>query len=257
VAPASQAAHVTTYLDQLDVAITTRLEDPSLTPQQQRALMKGRQMLGRNTRTLSAEAALLGTVANTLKPAETNGAALVEAELIALNRYFSDAQAQYFALQSRASVGSEPPPAPIARQLEKALEALDQSSASSNSMPVRAKALAFALNKLRAGDMLANRLIKAPASLSGEALVLKGRESDRDAVTIDLNANGTYVVPAHGDEPEETGTWGYIRTSANTGTVTLSTAGAMLDLKFTRPNGGNFTGTVGSESVKGRFTIQD
>lgn len=255
-APASQAAHVSTFLDPLDAAITAKLEDPGITVQEQRTLTKAQRTLGRTTKSLSSEASLLGTVSTLLRSVETNSAALVDAENQSLNSFFSEAQAQYFALQARATIGSDPPPAPIANQLDQALNALDRGSATSNSVPVRAKALALALNKIRVGNMLANRLIKAPPSLSGESLVLTGRESDRNAVTINLNSDGTYVVPAHGGEPEETGTWGYVRTSANTGTVTLSTASAMLDLKFITANTGTFSGTVGGETAKGRFRIQ-
>jgi hypothetical protein len=254
----ARADHATNFLDALATEVQTRIDnaDPNATAQEQRALTSASRTLNRNSRTLGADVGLLASASTTLERGFPGDAIFAALEDQAVDNYGAEAQSQLNATAARA--GTNTIPRALSNQLSQAQAAIDRSSDTSNSIPVRARAVAFALNKVRAANILANRLFKAPLSLEGSTLTL-GRESDHDAFNVTLRSDHTYTIAENGDEAEENGTWDYGRTSAKTGTLTLSptTGGShTLDLKFANSRRGTFTGeTAEGESVRGRFTI--
>ena len=256
-APAARAAHATNFLDTLANELTTRLEDTNAAAADQRALNTASRTLNRNSSTLAADLGLLATAGTGLGNAFPDDATLAALENDALNNYRAEALAQLNAIDNRIGTNEVPPN--LNNQIVDAQDALVRANDSSNSIPVRARAVAFALNKIRVANIQTGRLIKAPDSLDGTVITLKGSESDHDAFNVTLRADHTYTIAENGDEPEENGTWSYSRTGLATGTLALSpTSGGShtLDLKFSNSSKGSFTGqTSAGEDVKGKFSI--
>ncbi len=265
-APTTRAAHFTNFLDALSAEVGDRLatidEDTNSTAADKRALNSAANILDRNTKTLQADLSALAAAATVLNTRFSNDVELTTLESQAVVNYSGEANAELGALNSLLDALSAPPS--ISNQITQAQEALNRGNADSNSVPVRARAISFALNKLRVAAMQARRLIKAPASLAGHVITITGRESDHDRISITLESNGTYTIPDNGDEGEETGTWSYERTGTATGTVTLTPltpigAGShVLNLKFNSASSGSLaTGsqTAGGETIRGNFSI--
>lgn len=260
-APAARADHVTNFLDPLVTEVSTRIDnaDTNSTKAETRALNSASKILNRNTKTVSKDLSALGSAANVLDKAFPDDPTFGPLENEAVNNFAAEAQSELDAVAARG--GTNDLPKALSNQLAQAQAALDHASeGSSNTIPVRARAVSFALNKIRAANNLANRLFKAPLSLDGTVVTLSGRESDHDAFDVTLNSDGTYVIPANDQEDEEDGTWSYERTSATTGTLTLTPiigAPHTLDLKFSKSTKGTFTGqtSAGDETVKGKFSI--
>jgi len=258
-APSALAAHATNFLDALQNEVTTRLNNVSdSTPAaEKRALTSASRTLSHNSGTLSSDLGELASSATALNNAFPGDATFGSLENDAVNNYSAEAQSELNAVADRAGTNAIPPA--LSNQLSQAQASLDRANDSSNSIPVRARAVSFALNKIRVADILATHLFKAPLSLDGTTLTLKGRESDHDAFNVTLSSNHSYVIAANGMEAEEDGTWDYARTSSNTGTLTLMPTGGgahTLDLKFANSTKGTFTGqNAGGEAVRGVFTI--
>lgn len=245
--PAVRAAHATNFLDLLAEDIATRQEDTNNTPAQNRALAAAARALDKNTRTLSADLGAFANAATTLNAAFPDDALLAVQEEAVLLAYSTEAQTQLAAVTDLT--GTNGVPNSINNQLTQAQAALDRANDASNSVPTRAKSLAFALNKIRVATMQAHRKYKAPVSVeSAQTITLSSRNSQ-----VLLDGDGTYTI---GDPsaPDETGTWTYERTGPTTATITLS-GGQTADLKFTSPTGGTFSGTDANGNVRGRFTV--
>lgn len=253
-ASTSHAAHFSNFLDPLEAQISARLAEPDITPREQRTLTKAQRSLSRNTKTFSADASLLGSVANSLQPIETDS--LTQAENNALDAFVSEANVELGELQARTTIGSTPPPPALGNQMNQIMSLLNRANDPNNSILVRARAAAAAFIKLRSANTFANRLVKAPASFGEQTMELKGHESDREVLAMSLHSDGSYLIASHGQEPDEIGTWDYVRTSANTGTVTLSTSDTTLNLRFTSSKRGLFTATEPDETAKGQFVLQ-
>jgi hypothetical protein len=249
-APTAQAAHAAEYLDPLQTEIATRLENlPDDTEADvRRALTKANASLNRNSRTLSADLGLLSQAGTALSTALAEDGTLNGLQNDALNNYAGEAQAQLNAVWDK--VGTNDPPVQLANQLEQAQAALDRGLEGTNSVSVRAKAIAFALNKARVANILATRTFKAPVSLSDRNLTL----TSRGGPTIVVNANGTYYV-GDSEAPEETGTASYGRTTANTGILELS-GGHTLFLRFANARGGTWSQETEEGTVRGKFTVE-
>jgi hypothetical protein len=256
-APIVRADHAASFLDPLATELATRLEDTNTSAEDQRALNTASRTLSRNSSTLSADLGLLATAATGLGNAFPEDTTLAGLENDALNNYRAEALAQLDDINNRFGTNDVPPN--LNNQIVSAQDALVRANDTSNSIPVRARAVAFALNKIRVANIQAGHLIKAPDSLDGTVITLKGRESDHDAFNVTLNSDHTYTIAENGDEAEENGTWSYSRTSHTNGTLTLSPTGGgshTLDLKFSNSSKGSFTGeTSEGEGVKGRFSI--
>ena len=252
IAPTTRAAHAADYLDPLAADVAARLESPpvDLTAEQGRALNSAAKTLSRESKTLAADLNLLAKAATSLDAAFPEDAAFSTLENNALNNYIAEAQAQINAINDR--IGTNATPISVSNQLASALEALDRANDSSNSVPARARAVAFALNKIRVAEMQSARAFKAPTSLAGSTVTLTGK----GGFGVTLESNGTYTIPG---DPEETGTWTYERTGPATGVITASPSGGgthTLNLTFSNATRGKFNGTTASdESVNGSFTV--
>ena len=246
-APSARADHATNFLDALQADLATRQEDTNNTPAQNHALAAASKVLNRNTKTLSADLSAFASAANTLNAAFTDDALLMLEEEQVLLAYSTEAQAQIDALSLLGDTNGFPKS--IANQLNQAQDALARGNDSSNTVPTRAKALGFALNKIRVATQQVLHKYKAPLILeNGQAITLSGR-----TFQVTLNGDGTYTI---GDPsaPDESGTWTYDRTGPNTATVELS-GGETADLKCSKPNSGTFTGSTGTDNIRGKFTI--
>ena len=250
-APAASAAHATEFLDPLQTEIATRLENlPDDTEADvRRALQKANASLNKNTRTLSADLGALSQAGTALASALADDATLNGLQNDALNAYSSEAQSQLDDVL--ALVGSTPAPKSLSNQLSQIQAALDRGNEGTNSTSVRAKAIAFALNKIRVANILATRTYKAPVSLADKVVTLTSRQSG----AIVLDSNGTYVI---GDPttPDETGTWTYERLTVNTAVVTLS-GGHTLNLKFAKPTNGTYSEETDDGTIRGKFIVED
>jgi hypothetical protein len=195
----------------------------------------------------------LAQAATTLSRSFPEDPEIFTEEDAAVTAYSAEAQVRYNAVFD--ITGTNAVPRPIANQLNQAQAALDRANDTGNSIPVRARAVAFALNKIRVADLQARRFFKAPATLE-RTVNLNGRGGNN----VTLNGNGTYTIS--GDPTNEEGNWSYERTGANTATITLNpTTGEDqhgVNLKFTSSNRGTFTGTTASgDPFRGTFTISD
>jgi len=252
-APTARAAHATNFLDALHADVTNRLAnvDSNTPAAEERALNAAARILNRNSRTLQADLGLLAQTATALDTAFSADAQFSAEQQAALGAYSAEAQLQFNTTVALA--GTNEFPRPMSNQLARAQEALDRGNDGSNSVPVRARAIAFALNKIRVAEMLAHRLFKAPASLD-QTITLNARGGGG---SVTLDSNHTYTIP--GDPSDETGAWSYERTSSSTATVTLNPIGGSprtIDLKFSNSSRGSFSGTTAEgDPFKGQFTI--
>lgn len=252
-APATRAAHATEFLDALETAVDNRLAavDENTPPEERRALTAAANVLDRNSKTLAADLNLLAQAATSLDAAFSADAEFSTAEEGALLSFSTEAQAQFDAVL--AQLGTNDPPVSIANKLAQAQEALDRGNDGSNNVPTRARAIAFALNKIRVAALQAARTFKAPVSLD-QQINLNARGNGQD---VTLEASHTYTIP--GDEGDENGTWEYERTSAKTATITLYPLGGdprTIELKFNNSSRGTFNGTTaGGDTFKGQFTV--
>jgi hypothetical protein len=251
---AVQAAHYTNFLDTLETEVATRIENitEETTAQERRALNAASKILSRNTRSLGADLGVLASASTALDSAFAEDETLNTLENDAVNNYAAAAQEQLNNVAARA--GDTEMPRALSNLLSQAQAALDRAADTSNSIPVRARAVAFALNKIRAADNVAKRTFKAPLSLEGSTVTLNGR----GGFGVTLDSNGTYTIPG---DPEETGTWSYERTGAKTGTITASPSSGgthTLNLTFANSTRGTFAGTTAAdESVRGTFTVSN
>jgi hypothetical protein len=262
-APTARADHATNFLDALIAEVDARAANTdSNSPAEQRALNSASKILNRNSTTLVKDLGLLASAATALNKRFPDDSTFAGLENDAVNNYGAEAESEIDAVASLA--GTNDLPRALSNQLAKAQAALDRAAeSSSNSIPVRARAVAFALNKIRIADKLGHRLFKAPLTLDGVTVTLSGRESDHDSFDVVLNSDGTYTIADNGDEAEQNGNWTYERTSATTGRLTLTpNPGAgdpyTIDLKFSKSTKGTFTGeeTGGDETQKGKFSIE-
>ena len=238
-APATQAQHATNFLDALQADVEARLAavDENTTAAERKALTSASRTLNRTSRTLSADLGLLSKAATALNTGFPDDAAFSAEEEAALSAYAGEAQLQ---LNTTAALaGTNEMPASINNQLTQAQAAIDRGNDGSNSVPVRAKSLAFAFNKIRVATIQATRLFKAPLSID-DNVNLNGRGGQ----SVTLESSGVYTIP--GDGGDETGTWSYERTTNKTGTITLSPIGGeprTVELKFANQTKGTFRGT--------------
>lgn len=253
-APATQAQHATNFLDALQADVEARLAavDENTTVGERRALTSASRTLNRTSRTLSADLGLLSKAATALNTGFPDDAAFAAEEEAALSAYAAEAQLQ---LDTTAALaGTNDIPQSINNQLTQAQAAIDRGTDGSNSVPVRAKSLAFALNKIRVANIQMTRTFKAPLSID-DNVNLNGRGGQ----SVTLESNGSYTIP--GDGGDETGTWSYERTSNKTGTITLNPNGGdsrTINLKFNNTTRGTFQGTnAAGDAFNGTFTITE
>jgi hypothetical protein len=249
------ADHATNFLDALQANVAERLENSDTnSAAEKRALAAANKILNRNSSTLNGDLGQLAQAATALSRQFPEDLAFSTEEEVAVTAYSAEAQARLNAVGDIA--GTNALPRSVTNLLNQAQTALDRANDTDNTIPVRARAVAFALNKIRVADLQAHRFFKAPLSLD-DTVTLNGRNNS-GTVTLD----GTHAYTITGDPTDELGTWSYERTSATTATITLNpTTGEdqrTIDLKFTNSTHGTFTGTTASgDPFRGTFTISD
>ena len=252
-APAAQAAHATNFLEGLQTDVENRLAvvDENTPANERRALTSASRTLNRNSRTLSSDLGLLASSATALNVGFPGDSAFEAEQEVALDLYAAEAEAQLDA--TAALAGTNQMPRNISNQLAQAQAALDRGNDTSNSVPVRARSIAFALNKIRVANLQATRFFRAPPSLAGKTVTLNGRGGQ--AVT--LESNGSFTIP--GDPADETGTWSYERIGPRDAVITLTpTVGSprAINLRFSTPTRGTFRGTnADGDRFNGTFAI--
>jgi len=255
-----RAQHATTFLDAFGATVDARLQllGDEATPEEERALARAAAALDRRSASLQTELNLLAQASAALEAAFGDDLLFAEQEDEALDNYADEAESQRQALDEL--IGTSSISAGLSNQLVKIDAAIERGNSETNSTPERARALSFALTKLRTVGKLVHRVFKAPLSLDGQAAAFAGREEGGQRVTITLNSNHTFTIPEHGDEPEETGTWSYERTGAKSATITLvsSEGTGALNLTFNSTSRGSFQGEdTDGEDVNGQFDITE
>jgi hypothetical protein len=253
-APTTQAQHATNFLDALQADVEARLAavDENTPAEERRALTSASRTLSRNSRTLSADLGLLANASTALSAGFPEDAVFDAEQEAALSAYAGEAQLQ---LDTTAALaGTNALPRNISNQLAQAQAAIDRGNDGSNSVPVRARSIAFALNKIRVATLQTLRVFKAPLSID-DNINLNGRGGQ----SVTLESTGTYTIP--GEEGDETGTWSYERTTNKTGTVTLTPLVGeprTIQLTFKSSSRGTFRGTnAAGEPFNGSFTVTE
>jgi hypothetical protein len=267
-APAIRADHATNFLDGLQNEVNNQIAntDTNITAAQRTALRRADDILDNDTETLRGDLSLLTEAAIVLNARWSNY--FLGYENQAVLDYANEAQARLNAV--KALNGANDPPPALSNAINSAQHAIDRATEQTNSIPTRARAVRFALNKIRVAANLSHRLFKAPLSLDGKVLRVSAREFDRDRLTIVLAEDHTYRIPAHseefGENADELGTWSYERTGRSTARVTLTPntppgSGAhVMNLKFNTRSKGEVlrtSRTATNESFSGHFTVSD
>jgi hypothetical protein len=251
-APTSNAAHYTNYLDSLTNALQAKLDSGTLTnAAQTNAVNSALTRLNQNTKTLSQDLSAFGSAVSTLDGAVADHADVTAAETTTFNAFLGEAEAQLADVEDDADTLDPVPPA-LQNALNQARIAHTNATTETNSLSERITDLRLLFTKIKVAQIQlakANKghKEKAPDSLAGRSVTVSTKGGDK----ITLADDGTYTTEA------ESGTWSYTKTSANTGTITLTATGGTpthtLDVTFKNPNKGTFTneaeGTTGSIKV--------
>src|SRR4051794_36944759 len=155
-APSARAEHATTFLDNLLGDVTNRLAvvDSNTPAAERQALTSAQSILNRNSKTPAADAGVLASASTVLDARFTNDATFTAEETDALNSFNGEAQNQLAAVNDL--IGTNGTPRPLSNQLSQAQGALDRANNESNSIPIRARAMALALNKIRVANIIAS-----------------------------------------------------------------------------------------------------
>jgi len=263
----AHATHATNFLDDFQAAVTNRTATlTNATKAQHQALLSAERALNRNTRTLSADLGALATAATVLNPRFTNDATFTAAETNALASYSGEAHLELAVAQS--FLGTNNPSRPVSNQLAQAQAALDIGDNGTNSVPVRARALALALNKLRVTRtmMVRSKLSNfvAPHSMAGHAIVLSEDAVPSDRTTFYFHTLNDYYNYTS-DNPEEVGTWTYAASTNRTATIHCAPdypdsckTPHDIPLTFTSPITGTFTAqNCDGQQIQGTFVVYD
>jgi len=253
-----QAEHVTTYLEPLHAAVTNRLAETNLTAGQTRALRAASKALSGHPDKPQAELGLLANAARTLNARFTNDFLFEENE--ALGSYSYDLNNL---LDDIASViGTNPVPRSVTNKLAQGTKALARGDNTSNSVPVRARALALSLTKLSAAAREVIRLLgPAPAAVEDRlAIRLDENAPVNDRTFYNFVVDG-WIWDSHGpNDEEELGLWTYTRTGPSNAIITAMPNYPSNDvprdfkLVFTNLDSGTFTGTnLHREFIQGGF----
>ena len=277
--PYARAAHATNFLDALYQEVTNRVANPgtNATAAQRAALRAASNILGRNTRTFSADLSALAaaaTVLNTRFPSNTTFTSLEED---ALADYAAEADAQLD--DAELHVGTNVISRALSNQLAGARVALSNAVAISNSVPSRARALSRVFNKMRIPVAKVLRMFptvpfEAPTEMAtGRNLTLHENAVVNDQNILYFHTTGgeppVRFLHYSTHNPEELGTWTYERLTSRTAVihcnVTFTQAGARpapyshdIPLTFTSATTGTFTAVnCLNETVQGTFVLSD
>lgn len=277
--PTIRAAHATNFLDALYGEVTNQLANAgtNVTAAQKAALRAASNILGRNTRTFSADLTALATGATVLNTRFPSNETFIALEEDALADYALEAEAQLD--NAELHVGTNRISRALSKQLANLRVALSNAVVNSNSVPVRARALSRVFSKMRVPVAKVLKLFptvpfEAPAEIAtGRSLTLY-----ENAIVNDQNI--FYFHTLGGDppapfrhysthNPEELGTWTYERLTSTTGVVhcnvTFTQAGARtppyshdIPLTFTSATTGTFTAVnCLNETIQGTFVLSE
>lgn len=256
-APASQAAHYTNYLDSLTNALQAKLDSGTLTTAAQtNAINSALTRLNQTTKTLSQDLSAFGSAVSTLNTEFAEDADVVAAETTTFNAFLAEAEAQLAEVEDDAGALDTVPPS-LENALNQARIAHTNATTETNSLTQRINDLRLLFTKIKVAQIQlakANKgnkdKDKAPDSVEGRSITVTTKVDGSKPVKTTLAADGTYATD------EESGTWAYTKTGADTGTITLTAEGGAthtLDVTFKNPNKGTFTneaeGTSGSIKV--------
>lgn len=277
--PTTRAAHATNFLDALQGEVTNQLANAgtNVTAAQKAALRAASNILRRNTRTLSADLSALATAATVLNTRFPSNETFIALEEDALADYALEAEAQLD--NAELHVGTNRISRALSKQLANLRVALSNAVVNSNSVPVRARALARVYSKMRVPVAKVLKLFptvpfEAPAEIAtGRSLTLY-----ENAIVNEQNIfyfhtlGGEPPAPFRhysSHNPEELGTWSYERLTSATGVVhcnvTFTQAGARtppyshdIPLTFTSATTGTFTAVnCLNETIQGTFVLSE
>jgi hypothetical protein len=248
-APLSRAAHYTNYLDALQAEVEARLETTD-DAGQRKALTAADKALNHNTKTLGQDLKTLGTAAAALNRGFTDDAGLNDLENGALNSFFGEAESQLDSVHSGTELINGDLPRSLSNALAKADAALSNAETNED-FATRVRALNVAFTKIHVAQLQLAHAVKAPESLDGRDVSVVAKPAGEKPNHFTLNADGTY------DTGDETGTWTYTRTSANTGTITMNVDGGgthVADVTFKSSKSGTFVAE--GEDVTGSIHVK-
>jgi hypothetical protein len=284
--PSAGAGHATSFLDDLQNAVTNRIANPGTNnaPAQLRALASAARSLNRNTRTLAADLGALASAAEQLDTKYGGDETFESLEAEAIADYSSEAHARLNGVY--LWIGTNILSRGLSNQVAKAATALDRADAATESVPAHARALASAFNKILPVEKKVHSLFTAPTlsppeitppappppivppgtpGLAPDSIGTSFLNLYENAIVNDQTVfyfstaqTGAQIYNVH--HPEELGLWIYIRTGANTAVIAVTpnypaNAGTrLLNLTFTSATSGTFTGTTYyGEAIDGTF----
>ncbi len=256
-APVARADHATNFLDALHSAVTNRIAnlDTNATQRERHAWSSVLSALERNTKTLSADLIALASAANLWETRLTNDAALNVLGNNALASFSAEADAQLDTAELH--LGTNSISRGLSNQLAKARIALTNANANTNRVSARARALAQVFNKLR---MPVAKVLKkyptvpfeAPTEIvTGQSILLtEDAPVPQEQTTFYLHTtapNGDRYLSYSSDNPEELGTWLYVRLTAKTAVI-------HANITFTGPDCGTPPGNAAPHDIALTFT---
>jgi hypothetical protein len=268
--PVARAAHATNFLNALYSEVTNRVANPGTNSAAQNAALRAaNNILGRNTRTFSADLSALATAATVLNTRFAGDATLLSLEENALEAYANEAFVELDGAKVRLEGFTNDVPKGVLRQFIRATNALASFDANTNGVTERARALARVFSKMRVPVMKIFQQHPDPAGQSPVTIAT--------SLNLDLgfpNTPATYYCDTTSDggvtrsltyfcnSPAEGGTWEYFKTGDKTATVrcTPSTPPGLgvhdFLLIFTTTRVGTFTGSNSQgQSIQGTFLI--
>jgi hypothetical protein len=277
--PLARAAHATNFLDALYQEVTNRVANPGTnsTAAQRAALRAASNILGRNTRTFSADLSALATAATVLNTRFESNATFTSLEEDAIADYAAEADAQLDTAELH--VGTNAISRVLSNQLAGSRVALSNAVANSNGVPARARALARVFNKMRIPVAKVLRMFptvpfEAPTEMAtGRNLTLYENAIVNEQNIFYFHTTGgeppVRFLHYSTHNPEELGTWTYERLTPTTAVihcnVTFTQAGARtppyshdIPLTFTSATTGTFTAVnCLNETVQGTFVLSE
>ena len=251
------AEHATTFLEPLQTEISDRiagLTDEN-TAAERKALTSAEKILNRNSSSVAGDLGLLSKAAQTLNRAFAEDEELLTLQDDVLSDFLAEAQVAFDEAAARVAGLTGKGATAAQKQLDQAGAALERAADDTNTLKDRARAVVFALNKIRVANLIATRGEKAPLSVEGRSVILSFDGGGR----LTLESDGSYVLPT--EEGDEIGTWTYTQTSGTTADLTLVPDGGgaahTAELSFRSRNNGTFVGLTGAgEEISGRFQIR-
>lgn len=276
--PRAGAGHATNFLDGLQSEVTNRLANPGTnnSPAQLRALSSAARSLSRDTRTLATDLGALASAAEQLNARFANDETFVELESDALADYSTLAHARLDGIY--LWIGTNNFSKGLSNQVVKAADALDRADAAAGSVPVQARALASAFNRILPVEkkvrsqfdepIIVPPVVTNPPSinlppavppgtpgLAPDSIGTRNLDLREDAIVNDQTIfylstaqTGAQVYNVH--HPEELGLWTYVRTGADAAVVAVypnypdDANPRLVNLTFTSATTGTFTGTT-------------